>query len=180
MSEPRKYGRGRMKPAPMPVEELRALLAYDRVTGLLTWKCDRGGKDGKRIKAGATAGGLTPKGYIVVGLNGTTYPAQRLIWFIETGEWPDGQIDHRNEIKTENWWDNLRRATHGQNQTNRKSARPNTSGFRGVSRHYGNWKATISIDGRAVHLGTFDTPEAAHEAYVAAARAHQGEFARTS
>lgn len=180
MIEPRKYGRGRVKPAPMPVDELRALLAYDRATGLLTWKQDRGGKDSKRIKAGTIAGGLTKKGYIVIGLNGTTYPAQRLIWYIVTGDWPDEQIDHRNEIKTENWWDNLRRATHGQNQTNRKSSRPNTSGFRGATKRGNRWRAVINIDGKQLHLGCFATPEEAHAAYVAAAHTHHGEFARTS
>lgn len=55
----------------------------------------------------------------------------------------------------------------------------NTSGFKGVSRRSnGKWTAGIKIDYARVHLGTFDTPEAAHTAYAAAAVAAFGTFAQ--
>lgn len=35
-----------------------------------------------------------------------------------TGDDPGLYIDHKNRIKDQNWWDNLRLATHGQNYIN--------------------------------------------------------------
>jgi hypothetical protein len=48
--------------------------------------------------------------------------------------------------------------------------------FRG--RRLGQWRAQIGKNGKNVHLGVFPTRQAAHAAYVAAARKHYGEFAR--
>ena len=39
------------------------------------------------------------------------------------------------------------------------------------------WYAQIRANGQTIHLGSFDTPEAAHKAYVVAAIKHHGEFA---
>jgi hypothetical protein len=38
--------------------------------------------------------------------------------------------------------------------------------------------AGIRVDGRKIHLGYFDSPDLAFEAYQAAALEHHGEFAR--
>lgn len=176
---PIRRGRGFQRPAPMAVDEMRAVLAYDRQTGLVTWAQDCGGKDAKRIKAGTVAGCLSVWGYIVIRLNKVLYPAHRLAWFIETGNWVPDMIDHVNGIKDDNRLENLRLATASQNGINRRATLPNTTGFRGVIRHRDKWVAQIKIDGRRLGLGTFDTPEAAHAAYVDAARLHHGEFART-
>ena len=45
----------------------------------------------------------------------------------------------------------------------------NRSGYRGVYSTGAKWAAQIRINGRAVHLGTFDTPQDAHRAYAIAA-----------
>jgi hypothetical protein len=178
---PRKIGRGIERPAPMMADELRVLLSYDRETGLLTWKaCPVGGQGAIRIKTGTRAGCRSVQGYIVVRVNKVLYPAHRLIWFIETGEWPTDEIDHRNHVKDDNRWENLRLATSSQNKINRRNARPNTSGFRGVTRHRDKWIAQIGVDGYHMNLGTFDTPEAAYDAYRAAVLAHHGEFGRVT
>jgi hypothetical protein len=60
------------------------------------------------------------------------------------------------------------------------SSRHNTSGFKGVCRcrESGKWRASISKNGRWIHLGRFATPQAAHAAYADAARKLFGEFAR--
>ena len=97
------------------------------------------------------------------------------------GEWGRPTIDHRDGDGTNNRWNNLRRASQSQNNANRRRPRSNTSGFKGVSRcrRTGKWIAVIGKRGRMIYLGKFSTPQAAHAAYVAAARKLYGEFART-
>ena len=40
------------------------------------------------------------------------------------------------------------------------------------------WQARITVNKKQVYLGLFNTQEAAHAAYVAAAQKYFGEFAR--
>jgi hypothetical protein len=89
-------------------------------------------------------------------------------------------IDHRDGNRANNRWSNLRLATQSENSANRHRHINNTSGFKGVSLcKWGKWRACIEKNGRKIHLGMYDTPQAAHAAYVAAARKLFGEFART-
>jgi hypothetical protein len=74
---------------------------------------------------------------------------------------------------------NLRPATKSQNSANTGKRSDNTSGKKGVSRSGLKWRAAISYLGRTIHLGYFNTPELAHEAYRQAALKYHGEFART-
>lgn len=89
-------------------------------------------------------------------------------------------IDHRDGNSLNNRRANLRLATHAQNQHNRKAYATNTSGYKGVSyyRPTGKWVARIELKGKCKGLGYFFTPEAAHAAYIAAAKELHGEFAR--
>lgn len=48
----------------------------------------------------------------------------------------------------------------------------NKTGLRGVQRRGERWVANVYIDGQRRYLGTFDTPEQAHQAYLAAKSAH--------
>ena len=90
------------------------------------------------------------------------------------------QVDHKNLSKADNRRDNLRAATNSQNQANRPVSKNNSSGYKGVSFHAGTgrWQARIGVNRKRLFLGRFDTPEAAHEAYVQAAQRYFGEFSR--
>lgn len=94
----------------------------------------------------------------------------------------DMEVDHINGDGLDNRRCNLRLAKHAENMRNRRMPASNTSGFKGVSWHTRSrkWKAQICIGGRPTSLGLFTTPEAAHAAYVEAAVAFYGEFARAS
>ena len=62
-------------------------------------------------------------------------------------------------------------------QNLRKPHVDSCSGFLGVSwhKHACKWHAKITVDGKRNHLGSFATPEAAHEAYLLAKRKiHEG------
>lgn len=89
-----------------------------------------------------------------------------------------GQLgDHRNGDGLDNRRRNLRRATHAQNNQNKKGW--SAFGLKGVSRWpNGRWRARIGYHGRQRWLGMFDDRTEAAKAYDRAARKMFGEFAR--
>ena len=84
--------------------------------------------------------------------------------------------DHINHDTLDNRRANLRAVTAQQNSQNRKRYRDNRSGFKGVSKNYGQWVAMITERGKTTVLGRFATPEAASECYQQAAKERFGEF----
>jgi HNH endonuclease len=150
---------------------LRELLHYDEDTGEFRWWM----RVGDEVRLGEVAG------HVEIRVDERTYRAHQLAWFYTTGRWGRPMIDHRDGNSTNNRWTNLRRATASQNRANSRRSRHNTSGFKGVClcRRSGRWHAYVYKNGRRIHLGMFARPEAAHAAYVAAARKLFGEFART-
>lgn len=90
--------------------------------------------------------------------------------------------DHVDGDGLNNRRSNLRPATQVQNLWNQRKPVNNTSGFKGVSwnKEKARWRAQIRFNGPRVHLGYFDTPEAAHAAYVEASARLHGEFGRAA
>jgi hypothetical protein len=117
-----------------------------------------------------------PDGYVVGCLNNQSFQAARIIIRWMTGEAPR-QVDHRDRDRANNRWLNLRAATVAQNKANSGVSPRNQCGWKGVNARRGRFCARMFRDGKYKHLGVFDTPEAAHAAYLAAARARWGEFA---
>lgn len=153
---------------------LKELLRYEPETGNFIWLVDRGS-----VKAGSVAG-RDYNGYLRIKVDQKNHPAHVLAWFYMTGEWPKNLVDHKNLIRSDNVWDNLREATHSQNQANTRLLCRNKTGIKGVSFHKatGKIRAEITIDGRTKHLGLFDTIEEATAVRISAANKHFGEFAR--
>lgn len=163
----------------LTAERLRELLNYDRATGLFAWRVIRKW----HFSPKSVVGSINRWGYRKIRLDGQVYHAHRLAWLYVHGEWPAGQIDHKDAVRDHNWIDNLRLATNSQNQANSQlSIKRNSSGFKGVHFHQPNkkWRARIGVRGAIIHLGLFTTPEAAHKAYMDAARKYFGEFARAA
>lgn len=135
-------------------QALRGLLRYNRKTGMFT-----------RLSNKKEAGYLTKKGYVKIVIKGKQYAAHRLAWLYVHGEWPAGEIDHKNRIKSDNRIINLRDTTKNKNQQNSKLRTDNKSGVKGVSwhTHHGKWVAQIRVDGKNYHLGYFDTLEEAEK-----------------
>lgn len=158
--------------------KLHELLKYDPVTGVLTWKVDRG-----LAKVGNPAGCTNDLGYILVGIDGRLYRAHRIIWAMVHGECPpELEIDHKDRDPSNNRLDNLRLATRTDNNRNMKMKHHNATGFKGVSIHpcTGKYRARITVDRKEVALGCFDTPEEAYAAYCKAANDLHGDFARVA
>ena len=108
-------------------------------------------------------------GYVAIRLDDTLYTAHRLAWLYVNGEWPAEQIDHINRDRADNSITNLRSVTNAENAQNQR-ARANKSGFAGVRKENNKWLAEIKVNYKPIRIGLFETPEAAHEAYVAAKR----------
>lgn len=92
----------------------------------------------------------------------------------------DELVDHINGDTLNNRRDNLRLADTQKNNFNSKTRNDNTSGYKGVSYHKqaNKWRARIWGDGKRIHLGSFDTPELAYEAYCNASKVYHGNFGR--
>jgi hypothetical protein len=153
--------------------DIKDYLDYDSLTGLLTWKKQRG-----RINVGDVVRNIGSNGYIRVQFMGKRYSAHRVAWYLMTGEWPKLDIDHINGEILDNRWSNLREATKLQNQHNKKMSKSNRSGYKGVyltKRH--KYRSRIRVNKKELFLGYYDTPEEAHDAYVTAAIKYFKEFA---
>lgn len=158
----------------LTVERLKELLHYEPETGVFTWRVKT---NKSRNWVGKRAGcANVSTGYVMIGIDGHDIRAHRLAWFYMTGEWPANEVDHRNTDKGDNRWDNLRQATTRLNGENKRRANRNSkTGFLGVSPHRNRFMARIKVNGKHKCLGTFDTPEQAHAAYVATKRQlHEG------
>lgn len=157
----------------LTADRLRELLDYDQASGWFTWKVTRCGNHARK---GERAGAVRRCGYRHICVDGRRYQEHRLVWLLVHGESPQGVVDHINGDPTDNRLENLRLVTKtGNRQNQRKASKNSSTGFLGVVPRrdcdsglmYG---ASIQADGRRFELGTFATPEAAHEAYLTAKR----------
>lgn len=164
-----------MAKADLTAQRLRELLHYDPLTGVFTWLVDVGPM--KSIKAGTVAGSFTGKnGRLLIGTGRRVYRASRLAFLFMTGDWPEGDAEHKDGDPTNDRWANLRDTTHKVNTQNRRTpTRTKKSGLPlGVSirKRDGAIIANICIDGRQVYLGQFADAQQAHKVYLDAKRRH--------
>jgi HNH endonuclease/AP2 domain len=165
---------------PLPSQdELKRMFDYDPLTGILRWRDRSEWSVQHRGKyAGTVAGTHNTKGYIEVRFDRKSYLAHRLIWkWVYGTEPPD--IDHKNTENDANWLDNLRECSHAGNMQNTagwsKKSLPKGVHLRPEN---GRYRSIICINRKNINLGTFDTVEAAAEAYAVAANELHGKFAR--
>lgn len=90
------------------------------------------------------------------------------------------ETDHIDGNGLNNCRDNLRLATHSQNNMNKRIRSDNTSGYKGVTydKRKKKYFARIYKDGKVKYLGYFKTPEEAYEVRVKELAKYHGEFAR--
>lgn len=162
-------------------EIVRSLLDYDPETGIFTWRyrdreyfpTDHAQKAWNAKLAGKKAGAMSYYGYIQIAIFGRLFLAHRLAILYVTGSFPNIDIDHVDRDKTNNRFDNLRIVNRSINQQNRVNPRSdNKTKILGVRQtQSGKFYAKIGINGKRHSIGTFNTPEEASAAYLAAKKA---------
>jgi hypothetical protein len=166
----------------MDAVELATLVAYDPLTGQLTYlerprayfKSDTSWKTWNTRFSGRPAMNVKSlRGYLVGRVNSVSMKAHRAAWALHYGEWPKHEIDHINGNKMDNRIENLRDVQTLENGKNRPKQINNTSGVTGVgySQAKGKWFARIKVNQKLIHLGHFSTKEeATHRRLVAESR----------
>jgi len=151
-----------MKHFDLTGDEVRELFDYDEITGIFTWKKNRGNQF---TKPGMKAGSKDTYGHICIEIKGKTYLAHRLAWLFVYNKWPDNQIDHVNRKRDDNRIENLRDVEGIENLKNKGNYNNNTTGFKGVTLKKGKFISQITINGKCKYLGSFNTAEEAYQAY---------------
>ena len=159
------------------------MLTYEEVAELLEYRPDVGGsclvrkvdvlsgKNKVQARAGDRAGTPDPsRRYWRLRVFGKMHRAHKLVWLLNTKEWPTKNIDHKDGDPENNDFSNLRQCTQRENNQNRKKSRNNSSGYLGVHwrKDMGKWVAQISHKGKRIYLGGYETPEKAYNAYLEA------------
>lgn len=159
----------------MTRDELIEALDYDSLNGCFYWRASRG-----RARIGDLAGSDNGVGYKCVRLNGKSWRVHVLVWLMETGLLPERQIDHKDTNRSNNVFSNLRLSSQLENTYNRSAMSNNKSGVKGVHWHAssGKWRAVITVAGRKITIGRFDTLEEAKQEIEARRLIEHKEFAR--
>ncbi|KKN78291.1 hypothetical protein LCGC14_0351500 [marine sediment metagenome] len=122
---------------------------------------------------------LNQKGYLNIDLFTGGKRHKKKVARLVVNAPPDKQVDHRNEVKSDNNISNLRLCSNSQNHMNMISNR-GTSKYKGVSWHKSlkKWRALICVNFKSISLGCFEKEIEAAIAYNIGALKYHGEFAR--
>lgn len=179
-----------MKAKSLPdADYLAECFTYVADTGILLWNarpdkhflCKANAETWNAKYPGTRAGWQMKTGHVAVSVDGGKYLVHRIVWRMVTGDDPGNlEIDHRNNIRNDNKWANLRLATSLQQSANKLRSPKNTSGYKGVSWDNANqkWRASICINRKTINLGRYLTVEEAFSAYGDAAEKAFGKFKR--
>ena len=165
------------------IETLHKLLICDAKAGTLVWRerelhFFRSVRDcnawNARYAGKSAMITIDDHGYRYGKIFNKKHKAHRVIWAMETGEWPVDQIDHEDHNRANNRFKNLRDVSNMVNGQNRTLNANNNSGICGVSWHKRDraWRANIVVEGKQISLGYFKKKKAAIDARKKAELVH--------
>lgn len=132
-------------------EKLKENLHYNKNTGQFKWRVTRG----SQAKKGNIAGSNHHNGYKAICILGKRYYIHRLAWLYIKGYFPENNIDHIDQNKSNNKITNLRETSNQCNARNSGNPSTNTSGVKGVTwfKRHKKWQAKITVKQKQIHLG---------------------------
>ena len=136
----------------MNYETASRLFEYDKETGILTRKVNR-----TKGRIGDVAGYNEKSGYLVVEYGGKKYKVHRIAFLLVEGYMPEYEVDHKNGVRDDNRWVNLRHVTRACNLQNQVTYKNNRSGVPGVGQHNGLARARGRVGGRLIDLGHYNS-----------------------
>lgn len=151
-------------------------ITHELVLKMFRYDPEKGGlyymvRPARRVRIGDRFGSINGSGRRTGRLCDRNIYEHRLVWFFHHGDWPTKgkSIDHINGDYIDNRIENLREATQLENLQNKAAHRGTRTGLTGAYPQYGGkFYAKIMKEGKSIHLGSFDTAEKAHDAYVEA------------
>lgn len=125
---------------------LKEVLLYNPTDGVFVWLESRG-----RVSKGSIAGAKHKEGYIRIRIDGVEYLAHRLAWLYMKGVLPDCLIDHKNGVRDDNRWCNIRVATEQQNMHNASIGKRNSTGIKGLclDKRIQKWYGQVMKNGKS-------------------------------
>ena len=117
---------------------------------------------------------ISKAGYPVANIGGRVVKMHRVLLGVESR---DVIVDHINGNPLDNRRNNLRLCNVTENARNHGLNRNNTSGIAGVSKTAcGKWRARITVNGKEIQLGNYNTIEEAQTVRQEAEFKYYGEF----
>jgi hypothetical protein len=159
----------------LPIERLHEVFWVSFDTGIVTWKS----APARCVKVGSIVGVKRQTGHLWVQIDGKAIALHRIIWAMHYNVWPNGMIDHINQNPKDNRICNLRIASKSQNAANiSKAPITNKTGYKNVSfnKKTNKYVSYITSNSKRHHLGLFETPELAYNAYILASVKYNGEY----
>jgi len=143
----------------LSLEEVNSIWRYEN--GRLFWKID----PGNSVKTNDEAGSINSQHYWQVRYKRKGYNRHRIVYFMHTGKWPP-RLDHINQDKTDDRFENLREASLVLNAQNCNKSWGKVP-YRGVyyRKDRAAFHTTIRINGKQHYIGLYTTAEEASEAY---------------
>lgn len=137
---------------PMMVEDI-ILLDYCPNTGNFIWNKTIN----SHIQKGRIAGSIDKHGYICIGIKNKIIKAHRLAFLFMTGSFPKNQVDHIDQNRSNNIWNNLRDIKQKENTKNRKVDSRSISDYTGIRfiKKTNKFQARIYSNGKLIILGSF-------------------------
>ena len=111
------------------------------------------------------------------GLGERNFMVHRIVWLLNTGDWPTNTIDHVNRNPLDNRFENLRDVTQAGNNSNKGKYKVGGK-FKGVYRVGDSWRVQISHNKKKHSLGVFSCLGEAIRVYDKACVEMKGKFAR--
>lgn len=141
---------------------VRDYLDCDYETGQLTWRVRPNNRRFTTRYAGTEAfTAVESNGYRRGSINNQLFRRHQVVWCHYHGKWPTDPIDHKRGVVAGDGIENLEQKPHKLNCRNQKLRSTNKTGVMGVTPYGDRFRVNISVDGKNIHIGIYDTKKEA-------------------